>query len=307
MNTSNVESSPAYQYVQSLVSGLSADVTEAEKERQVSHHTQVQNYFYRWNERVNGNQPLLDKVLSIKKSLSSRHNLTPEEDLIKSGLAGLGRIGHVDANSEFKKTEDSARLNTRMAQSLDLYEKLDPENLVPWTIHGGSIYWPAEIAQDIASSQILLGHPNEAELTLQKAIIDSFKITLEIGKIDFNTPDEILKAENYSAFKARKRAMGATSALGVLWYRKAMISKDLTEMEKAISFTTLAQIRETNPHRLAIIALKTLQSSLSPNFFGDLRARTFCFAYGFSGVFEAFCYSPNDTMASINQALRERK
>lgn len=280
----NIESSPAYQYVQDLVTNLSCHVNGAEHERRAGHHLKVQEYFDYWAQYEKDGQPLLEEVSSIKRMIASRINLTPQEDLIKVGLAGLGRIAHVDANSEFKETKDTIRLINRMRKPLELYERLDPETLVPWTIHGGSIYWPAEIAQDTATSQILLGGPKDAEETLNEALEKASKINLEIGS---------------------KKYLGAFSAQGVLWYRKAMISQDLSEMEKAICFVTLAHMKEPNPHRLATIALSTLRSSLSPKFSGNSGVRTACFGYGLSGVMEAFCYDPKDTISSIKQAFRE--
>lgn len=302
-------------YDKVLIPQLAQTVSGAEEKRQSGDHQLVQRIFDAWTytlppEQKKGHLRSYDQDLLHQIRLYSRRlelDLLEQEDLLKVGLAGLGRIHHVDANSQFKETGYLPTLLDRINQAQALYQRLKPETLAPWTIHGGSIYWPAEIAQDLANTYILTGDRQAAENILNEAIREIATKNLQVGGIDFKTPEETLKETGYAAYFGKKDFLGAFSAQGVLYLRKAILTRDLSDMAKALDFVSLAHRFEPNAHRLATISLRLFQASLSSSYHDGVGTRLIRIVDGTLGLIQAFLSSPKDTVSSVKQSVRERK
>lgn len=285
---------------------LRDDVTLAEQARQEGNHQKVMDIFDYW---IKSNR--YERILTeLQDRKGSGLNLTEEEDLIKAGLAGLGRIEHVDANSQLKSPFEEAKAlaSRRTIWVYALYGSLNIDTLPPWTIHESAIFWPAEIAQDKAKTLVLSGYdPKLAGKVIDQALIDIPNINLDVGDIDFKTPDQILKAEDYLSYRARKRFLGAFSGQGVLWLRKAEIDKKLEYMTRALNFLSLVHIHEPNSHRLATVATRVMLASLSSSYQGSVGERFNSLCLGSYGIMQALSSNWEDTLSSLKQSFRERK
>ena len=136
-------------YDRKLIPSLSDDVMQAEIARQKGEHSRVGEVYSHWSSQA---EARLKKLESRRKGLAV--DLAPQKDLLKVGFAGLGRIRHVDTNSQLKADPDKKDvLLSQIGEVRKLYGLLGLETLVPWTIHGGPIHWLSEVAQDEVNTQ----------------------------------------------------------------------------------------------------------------------------------------------------------
>lgn len=259
-------------YNQKLIPHLSVDVATAESGREKKNHRQVNQIFENW---VAGDkdQKILTKL--DKRVQGKKINLLAEEDLIKVGYAGLGRIQHVDINTQIKK---EVRQKTFLVKKLEevqkLYQRLGLETLIPWTIHQGSIQWIAEVAQDQATTQEVLGNSQESIKILTTATEKTFEIVTQTEKgVNLETPELVLQRADPAAFEQRKFFLGSLSAFGVLLARRAKITGNLPELTLGLSYVARADAHEPNPSRLSTIALWTIRGVLGKDYEGGLSIR----------------------------------
>ncbi|MFH0937421.1 MAG: hypothetical protein V1808_03955 [Candidatus Daviesbacteria bacterium] len=293
-------------YDEKLIPSLKSVVSQAEEDRKSGNHQAIQSAFEFWIDATRDQQIFHRLMLQAQEF---ELDLSLQRDILKVGFAGLGRIQHVDANSELKmvKTQESTdRIMGRINQATELYARLDLESLDPWTIDGSSIFWSAEIAQDKANTAIITGQENLAKSTLERALVEINR-AINGPKVNLETPDNVLRVENYSLFKERKRFIGALSSRGVIYYRIALITHEVDDMMAALNFTNIADSFQPNLHRLATVSQKTLQAAFSLNYRGSLYLRESAIIMGTQHLIEAFFTSPKDTISAVRQAIRERK
>lgn len=305
------ESIFSWLYDPEAASSLSGDVSQAELARQAGNHRSVQEIFETWTQNP-AIVPFLEWLALKRNELGIDPDLIEQEDLITAGLAGLGRIKHVNLNSQLQATLNEAtqermKLLSEIYQVHDLYTLLDPPTLPPWTIHRGSICWMAEIAQDQAKTFLIIDDQEGAREIVRTTLSRISEMNLEIGGIDFETPEDVLKAKSYQAFRQRKEFLGAFSAQGVLWLRLAELDHNLEYMLRAVNFVSLTHLYEPNPHRLATVAVRTLRATLSLNYHGSLLSRVCGVKDGGLGFIQAFFSSPSATISSLKQFLREKR
>lgn len=90
---------------------------------------------------------------------------------VKLGLAGMGRIAHVDANTQIKNDPRRHLPHLATIQNVDdLFIAIDPKSLPPRTIHFDPISWIGERSQDSAKTMELMNQPNLAVQEIQAAI-----------------------------------------------------------------------------------------------------------------------------------------
>ena len=229
-------------------------------------------------------------------------SLIPQRELLQVGLAGIGRIKHVDNNSQLKGAIHGKKrqLLTEIRDVQLLYHRLGLATLVPWTIHNGSVCWPAETSQDKANTFIILHQPQAASDILMEAIKKTAAIVSSHKGINLYIPDETLKLEKPEEWKRRKIYLGSLSAMGVLWARKARLDKHLGTLILGLNLVKDAYKFEPNPHRLATIALWTIRASFDGNNFkSDFLTRAEGIALGIQSLAISFLRSPKDSWLAI--------
>lgn len=283
-------------YNQKLTPALEETVIEAERARLEKDHQTVEKGWNTWvgkGPRM-GDQRILAKLRARERKLGI--SLAPEEDLLKAGFAGLGRISHVDANSQLKVKENAGTQDPiliKIEEIRNLYQRLGVETLAPWTIDGGSINWVSEIAQDEANTQTILRNSQEAEGILNQAIFQTDQLikVLEV-KVDMTTPEDKLRAEDYKKWKERKIYFGSVSALGPLWYRKAKISKKISDMITSLELVRYANRFVPNQERLITISFWTITSAISPGYSGSLGQRLKGMVLGITSLASSVLINP---------------
>ena len=277
-------------YGQTLIPRLASSVANAEQARQVMNHQAVEEIFagWIWRDPQTKKLSLIESILDRVRERNVRFNgaLSKEKDLIEAGYAGLGRIEHVDANTELKSLheEDSALrqdvlLRISRVRTL-VYRYLDLKNLVSWTIHGGAIYWPAEITQDDADTEIILGNKTRAQQILSHAIDEARetygRLSLRIN-LDVPSPDPEI---NYRGYRQRETLIGAAWALAILYARQGRLDQRVGGLTESLGYASSVDRFEPNPHRLATLALWALGGSLSREYSGSLSERIETFGLG---------------------------
>jgi hypothetical protein len=262
-------------YNTSLIPNLSDQVMEAELARRRQDHDTVRTIFNHHIE--NGKEQIVLRKLERR---SHEINLDEERDMIVAGFAGLGRIEHVDANSEYKETSQQTSLR-RIARVEELYNYLGVEQLPPFSIHGGSMNWPLEIAQDRANTQVILENSEVARNIINEAIANVRRETDQLKlNVDLKVPEEELKESDYEKYLDRKRYLGNISGLGVHMAKLARMDGSIIGMIEAMRYTNEAYKYEKNKDRLATISKWTLDAARSREYNGNLRERITAFCIG---------------------------
>jgi hypothetical protein len=291
-------------YDKKLIPALADDVDQAEQNRQKTAHQDVEEAFSKWTTG--------ERDQEILRKLASRENkygtgLSEQADLIEVGLAGLGRIEHVDANSQLKSSLDREPVMARIVRAQELYNRLGLENLAPWTIHCGSIHWLSEVAQDKVNTHKILNQPEEATEILDQAIRETSRVVdaLEREELDLIISDEELKRESYNAWRKRKIYLGALSALGVLLARQGKIKKHLPWLFVGLKKVHEAHRYEPNPHRLATLAIWAFFGALNQSYLSRRPYRLKTVRSGLKYFFEATSANPKDAFLALSQHLKE--
>lgn len=291
-------------YDEKLIPILADDVAQAEQNRQVMNHQSVEETFTGWT--INRqDQRILSKLSQREKARSI--NLEQQVDSIRVGFAGLGRIQHVDANSQLKLAANKDPIIERVSQVQQLYKRLGLEHLVPWTIHGGSIYWPSEVAQDQANTQKIFDEPEQAKKILSQAINQTGQVVenLKGQELDLFTSDKQLKEKDYQAWRQRKIYLGALSALGVLRARQGRITRRLPWVFVGLNQVYRAHQHEPNPHRLATLAIWAFFDAFSQNYQSHYQYRLKVARFGLWRFNQAALVSPKDALLALSQHLKE--
>lgn len=318
-------------YDRYVIPQLKETVSKAEDNRQNGNHDEVNRAFclyteqqtkaYRAELRLPRNIQTIDQALlyllrrTIKRALynpikqtreKDYQNLLKREDLLKVGFAGLGRIQHVDANTVLQANPHGpwAPVFERITQVGNLYQRLTPETLVPWTIREAGIHWLSEIAQDTAKTTEILGR--DPRPILQKAIRNT-ESTLRFLK--HRSISTLIESNKYQTFKDRKLQTGSLSALGVLYNRLAVSDKNLGALIQAVQYIENACKHEPNVHRLATLSARLLAVSYSKEY--QIRpplyyTRETAFMTGIVGLALAVRYNPRDTFSALRQAVRKK-
>jgi hypothetical protein len=290
-------------YNKKLIPSLSDDVTQAEIARQQGEHGRVREVYSHWSSQA---EARLKKLESRQESLGV--DLSPKRDLLKVGFAGLGRIRHVDTNSQLKRAEsqDKDTLLSQIDEVKKLYDLLGLGTLVPWTIHGGPIHWFSEVAQDEVNTQKILGDEEKASLILNKAV-EGTEGVIESLRERHNIPDLLQKEDDELGYEdkvAKELYLGSVSALGVLWARRAKMSLDLKDFDKSLTYLFESTHFDHNYHRLATVSTWALVASFTPSFRGSFADRFKLALRSSRGIFTAFRGSPKDTLSAVRQFVR---
>ena len=292
-------------YKEHFIPTMSEAVMNAEQARHARSHGEVERIFDRWT-RGKKDQRAIEKLRQISRRAGV--NLAPQEDEIKVGYAGLGRIEHVDANSQLKQTSEEQKdlPLERIAQAHRLYERLGLATLVPWTIHGGSIHWLSEVTQDEANTSKILGNEMKAHKILEDAILSTAEVCDGLEElVDLETPEAQLRKQNYDAWKNRKIYLGSLSAQGVLWARFGKLTRLHSGLTYGLRRVLEASQYEPNPHRVATLALWTIAATRSYRYYEELPARIKGGFLGVKSLCRAFIMSPQQAISAVRQFAKE--
>jgi hypothetical protein len=236
-----------------------------------------------------------------RQLIGEASQLAPEyHDLWRVGLAGIARIAHVSCNSQLNQSNPNWNDPIQLIFQIgSFYNVLNPTTLVPWTIHRGPIYWPAEIAQDMVRTYQRKGQLDLAAREISTAIVKTNQVIEDLaGVIDLRTPKGQL---GYIPLVTRQTYLGAMSASGVLYARDGRQNKYQPNILIGLRRVYGSHTYEPNPHRLATLAMWTLSSSVSPNYASNSENR-------FIGTIEAmqcwviaFRHNPNVTLLATKQ------
>lgn len=292
-------------YNEHLIPTMSRAVMKAEQARQATSHEEVEQIFNRWT-RGKKDQRAIEKLRQISRRAGV--NLAPQEDEIKVGYAGLGRIEHVDANSQLKSVVEAREVFplTRIDRAKQLYDRLGLATLVPWTIHGGSIHWLSEVTQDKANTSKILGNKMKAHKILEDAILATAEVCDGLKEsADLKTSEKQLKQQDYDAWKNRKIYLGSLSAQGVLWARFGKLNKLHSGLTYGLRRVLEASRYEPNPHRVATLALWIIAATRSYRYYEEFPARIKGGFLGMKSLCRAFIMSPRQTISAVRQFRKE--
>ena len=292
-------------YNDHFILAMSGTVMKAEQARQTRSHEEVERIFSRW---VGGEKDkrVIEKLRQVARRAGV--DLGHQEDKIKVGYAGLGRIEHVDANSQLKRTPEEQRglPLERIAQAQRLYDRLGLATLVPWTIHEGSIHWLSEVAQDGVNTSKILGNEMKAHKILEDAILATAEVCDGLEElVDLETPEAQLRKQNYDAWKNRKIYLGSLSAQGVLWARFGKLTRLHSGLTYGLRRVLEASQYEPNPHRVATLALWTIAATRSYRYYEELPARIKGGFLGMKSLCRAFIMSPQQAISAVRQFAKE--
>lgn len=290
-------------YRQNIIDPLRDSVTEAEEHRKRMEHDQVHQIV----DSI-ANIPTASRTLkNMRGAIKEGINIKPELDWYRVGLAGAIRIDHVTTNTELKISQTQLfQILNRVSMVEKLYELIQVGTLPPVTIHGDSICWLAETTQDMVTTYVRTGQNDRAINLLDRVIPEIFK-QKETARdnIDLLTPDDLLKADNYSAWQQRKVYLGSLSGLGVLYIRRGQISHDIQDMNRGLWSITQAHEYEPNPHRLATVSLWGIMAAFQYQFKGSLADRWQTFQFGQAELRHAYRENPTDVKLAAKQYLKQ--
>lgn len=170
-------------YEEYVIPQLSLDVREAEIARKKHDHQTTESLTGPWIEpkAVVREGKVHKRFLVLEKAQKRLGQNYLDEELsnayfffltsVKLGLAGMGRIAHVDANTQIKNDPRRHLPHLATIQNVDdLFIAIDPKSLPPRTIHFDPISWIGERSQDSAKTMELMNQPNLAVQEIQAAI-----------------------------------------------------------------------------------------------------------------------------------------
>lgn len=261
-------------------------LTKAELARQRTDHEFVDGVFTAVTVFDLQRQEYLDQTIL-------HHAQTPDEEIDARLLyAGIGRIQHVDANSQIGSLPMDQRpavARQRIEPVERLYEDIDIATLPPRTAHGSTIHWLGRITADRMKTLERLGDKDQARKGLEQSVSDVRK---ELAQI----------AEDPQGEK-REYEIPDTSLLGVLYNQHGRLTKDQQEVLQALKVTRKAHAQQQNTHELATISIHTIATSLLPGYQGTLGTRIEGVKKGVTSFLKAF----QEDRIAAKQAKGEKK
>jgi len=242
---------------------LSDDVTKAETARQWGDYPAVDEIDDKWRGEDNRRAKLILKKLERRTLL-----IKPQTgQTVKAGLAGVGRITHVNHHSRFKTGSiDTETLTAKVQEINRLYHDfIGLENLPNLTIHGGSIFWPGEIAQDNIRTAELSGNSQVVNLV--------FRALSELENIRNQLEQEVNLRKKTGSEEKRRLLIAILYASAVIKVRESKMSHNLPGIQVGLSEAGRAFKYEKNAHRLATLAFWALQESTTTIQSGNLMER----------------------------------
>ncbi len=189
-----------------LIRSLKNDVTSASKAMGDGDHEEVERIYSHWTTggRIDNNQQVIEESFSSREERKQLFLCW-----LAIGLLGLARIRIVDLNTQLKSslvfTDKKIVLDCINDVHSTVYSKIPPENAYPETIHGASIDWSGEIAQDKGITLERMDKPDEALIIYSDAIEDLEARLLDLrsqrnGKIEKPTGKKKVKQEIATIF-----------------------------------------------------------------------------------------------------------
>jgi hypothetical protein len=284
-------------YQQKLIPSLSADVQAAESARLDHHHDQVTDFFNTWT------QEGLTKEFVVYDKALERAEVQPLEnelEMIGVGLAGLGRILHVDMNSQLTSSTSFIELisNQQKQRLVRLYQKLEVGSLPPKTIHGGPIHWGSELVLDETRGYEKIGM---TEISLPLLFDTAHQLQEYLNRM---TPfmGEHLRTSATGA-ESHQQYYAAMSGLSVVVARIGRILKQVNALGQAVDFNLQATEHTMNANRLATLSLWALQLAWSTKADGSATDRVFTTYLATKGLFKALVANPKQTLAAIKHSF----
>lgn len=288
------------------IEGLRRAVSTAERARQNLDHAQVDELFRQW-------------VLDLLQDNETRHilkdarrlELVQERDLIRVGMAGLIRIKHVDLNSLLGESSGEKRepILQEVVTTNRVYKQLGGLRKLPsFSIDWNSMSWWLENVQDWMSTYEKMGDEEGAGGVAIPAIVEGRGVLrgLRAADVDLKTPNDVLKARDYSAFILRRQFLGTLSALGVILVRNGKRDHSLFAILEGLNLVVEGYTHEPNSHRLATLALWTIQAAVSGEYKTSLPDRTFGLGSGLVQLIRANRGDAVSSLSSLRQMIRER-
>lgn len=199
-------------YNQKLIPALRESVGEAEVARQKEAHREVENTFVLWTKDKH-DRDLLRRLRAREKDL--KINLGEEGDLLKVGLAGLGRIEHTDANSELKTTREEKRGKlTVLAEGIRNFLKIPNFERKPLAQEARTIV--ETLKEEKRQQRQSLARVKEVKALYQRLKIDSLlQRTIHGGSINWK-PEIIQDQANTDLIIGNREKARNTLSQGVI-------------------------------------------------------------------------------------------